>query len=580
MLNLPTSACRNRKLPTVQLRKLEKHEERKRRRNTDNLSNNIATTKNASDFSLLAKEDQSGVSKNKKTKLNTIDETIVLLMQQLRTLPPVTQSPVNKTNLLDLLQGARRLLCYEHDPTIGKFLAHGLLPLLHGIIRVETDANILYETIWILINITSSKTSSHVESVACSGVVPDIANLLVHDNPGVREQSIWFIANVAGESIQYRDALLEIPAVINGLLYNLEHPANISLLCNCAWAISNMFRALQEKHGDTVIRFIPDMISTLTIGIRGRVKTKELVDLMTALLYIVENGSEATALVLEAGVTPLLVTVIQHYSNFPEAALLLPPTIRILGNFAAGTDQQTEAVVQSGFLKHAPSLLDPSHKRLVHRAALFALSNIAAGTHDQISAMTNQRDLTESIVWLADHGPYEVKKEAIWTLTNVITKGKLKHATDTVAYGSISSLCDFLTKPVDTKLVLVVLESIEKLLMYNRSTELGFKELLEFCDGVQAIEDLQAIRNDAIYSKANYIITEFFDGVEDEDELGQNIAPLISDNATTFEFGTNALPKKQLFPEAFHVPTSHSNNSVTTSPFGWGGNVVPMTKMS
>jgi importin subunit alpha-6/7 len=558
---------------TLQIRKTKKEEKLKRRRGME---------ENPVDVN--AKEEVACLDLGfKKVRLTSAEDTVNLLMKKIRQFSSDTSARFNEASILEVLREIRRLLSNDDSaPHINKFLAHGLLAHLHHKIQTETNELILFEIVWILVNISSSKVSTHVEAVSTSGLVPYIANLLKHANIGVREQAIWFFANLAGDRSEYRSKLVEMTTVMNGLLYNFENPGNLSLMCTCAWAISNVFRGLPHEKIHEAIPFVPKLCSYIQIGVRGRAKPLELSDIMAAMLHIVESGTELNSMVCKSGVSSAIVDAIRHYMEVPKSTTLLNFAIRILGNIAAGTEEQTEVVVQSGFLELALSLLHPSKERIIHRSVLFALSNIAAGTTEQINALITQRDLTKNIVWMADNSSSEVKKEAIWTLANIITKGNLVQANRTVAFGSVAVLCNILRTPYDTKLVIVVLEAIEKLLEYNQSSDLGYISLVEFCNGVEAIEDLQTVQNDEIYEKASKIIVNFFDGEEEEIDDDQNIAPMISEESATYAFGNTgsiSLPRKQLFPETKVFSSSGSSGTSFTSSSTTFGRSTQMNKM-
>lgn len=161
-------------------------------------------------------------------------------------------------------------------------------------------------------------------------------------------------------------------------------------------------------------------------------------------------------------------------------------------------------------------------------------------------------------------------KEALWTLTNIVTRGTVVQANAVVSMGCMPAFCRYLNPPRDTKVVLVVLEALEKLLALNRETELGYVDLIEESNGIQVLEDLQTYDNEKVYEAAVRILLTYFNGEEDDGE-DQNIAPTVSEGDNTFDFGIGSLPSKQLFPEkvgspAFSIMQVHfgGNSSNTT----------------
>ena len=493
----------------------------------------------------------------KKIRLNTVDETISMVMSHLRI--TVSQKYIELSNTKNIerineaVRDVRRLLSDQIDPPIGKLLAHGLLPYLTSLIRNCRHPTILHEALWCFVNVASSSVPSHVEAVASSGIVFDIANLLLHGDPDVSEQAIWFIANMAGDNAQYRNALWGMTNVTDALMFHVVHPINLSVLSKSAWAISNLFRGQSSNIIAMAIRFVPELVSKTSIGVKGRVPACDLVELMTALFSITECCPETCAIVLEHGTLPVLIDAISHYHELPNTTMLLFPMVRMIWQFSAGTEQQTEQVVLSGFLNFAVKLLQ-SRKKHIRRDVLLALSNIAAGTHNQIEKLINRRTLMLEIVRLANDGSAEVKKQALWTLSNIATQGSVKQANFiAVQYECIATFCHYMTTSVDNQLLLVVLEAVDKILLHNKVSELGLIVFFEHCNGVQAIEDLQDNKDEKVYKMTVGILVKYLGGVEEDDDEScddQNIAPQLSEQATTFEFGLNAFPPKQLFPES------------------------------
>lgn len=503
----------------------------------------------------------------KKFRLNSTDETAVMVMSRLReAASQQLNSFTSKQSIkdtIDVVQDVRRQLSDQKVPHIGILLAHGLLPCLMFMIRNHHHPTILNEIIWCYINISSSSVLSHVEAVASSGVVHDIAKLLLHGDPSICENAIWFIANMSGSNTHYRDALVGMPNVTDSLLHHMNRPANVSVLSASAWAMSNLFKGQSSNIIPLAIRYVPALVSKASIGVKGRVPASELVDLMTALLFITECCAETCTLVLESGLLPILIDAILHYQELPNTSMLMLPIIQMIWQFSGGTEQQTEQVILSGFLNCGLKLLRTS-KKCIQRYVLFTLSNVAAGTHAQIDQLLKKHKLLKEIVRLATDGPAEVKKQALWTMSNIVTQGTVKQGNFMVHHECIAIFCNFLANSHDNELILVVLEALESLLLQSKKSELGYEELFEFCNGIQTIEDLQSSKVDKVYEMAVRIIVNFFGGVEDdESDDDQNMAPFVSETNAIFEFGTNMnedVLAKRLFPENVKLPTSGLNN--------------------
>jgi hypothetical protein len=163
----------------------------------------------------------------------------------------------------------------------------------------------------------------------------------------------------------------------------------------------------------------------------------------------------------------------------------------------------------------------------------------------------------DTIVQLAIDSPWEVRKEAIWTICNIITCGKDGHLQCLVGVNGIQALGDVLAVQSDAKLLLVVLDAIEKLLQSNEEFGRNYIALFEECGGIDNLENLQEHPNDDVYEKSGEILRLFFGGDDEED---QNLAPAQEDG--TFSFG---FPSKELFPAGNEVSSPRVPFSFATT---------------
>jgi importin subunit alpha-2 len=74
-----------------------------------------------------------------------------------------------------------------------------------------------------------------------------------------------------------------------------------------------------------------------------------------------DGPNEQIESVMRSGAIPKLIDFLEDKSS-----TLLVPTIRCLGNFVTGSDQQTQAVLDAGILNHLSQLLDSSRVRLAY----------------------------------------------------------------------------------------------------------------------------------------------------------------------------------------------------------------------
>jgi importin subunit alpha-1 len=140
-------------------------------------------------------------------------------------------------------------------------------------------------------------------------------------------------------------------------LLNIHQPANMSLLNNVVWTVSNLCRGKPAPD----MALISPAIEPLVALLHKEVSTDVLVDAVWALSYMSDGPNEQIESVMRSGAIPKLIDFLEDKSS-----PLLVPTIRCLGNFVTGSDQQTQAVLDAGILNHLSQLLDSSRVRLTY----------------------------------------------------------------------------------------------------------------------------------------------------------------------------------------------------------------------
>jgi hypothetical protein len=115
----------------------------------------------------------------------------------------------------------------------------------------------------------------------------------------------------------------------------------MSLLNNVTWAVSNLCRGKPAPDMALVGPAIEPLVGIL----HKEVSTDILVDAVWALSYLSDGANERIERVMRSGVTTRLVEFLENKSS-----ALLTPTIRCLGNFATGSDIQTDIVLEAGIV--------------------------------------------------------------------------------------------------------------------------------------------------------------------------------------------------------------------------------------
>lgn len=449
----------------------------------------------------------------------------VYTKEDLPTLMPIfTSESNNPERLLEAVRGIRKMLSVENNPPVHEVIECGALPILVGLLNMTDNDDILFEASWALTNVAST---DQTKAVVENNAVPPLIALLLSKSANVREQCAWCLGNIAGDSTDLRNYVLECGGM-SPLLQNIAQPENDGLLNNCVWALSNFCRGKPQPQLSLVAPALPYLA-----GILEKKSGDALMDACWALSYLSDGDNDRIDAVMSTGVVTHLVSFLESHN-----ATVVTPALRTIGNFVSGSDVQTQAVLDAGVLNFMPPLLEHARKN-VRKETCWLLSNVAAGTKPQISQLMNS-NILGTIVDLVHDAPWDVRKEATWVVSNIATGGTDSDVQTLAGLGAIEAICSVL-EANDSKITLVGLEAMENILRvgqkYGKIEQ--YLQNVHENDGLDILERLQEHQNEDIYEKSINIIETFF-GVDDNLE-DENLVPNV--NGDTFSFG---LPNKDM----------------------------------
>mmetsp|Transcript_36684 Transcript_36684/g.39799 ORF Transcript_36684/g.39799 Transcript_36684/m.39799 type:complete len:522 (-) Transcript_36684:62-1627(-) len=420
-------------------------------------------------------------------------------------------------------QGIRRLFSSENNLHIQE-INDGIISILvrNLTCNIYQTTIVIYESVWALTNIAST---SYSMDVVKAGAIRPLVDLLVHDDAKIREQAIWCLGNIAGEGVYLRDQILQESA-IESLVMNLNDPQNMSLLGNAVWTTSNLCRGTPSPPKYMTAPVIQPLVSLL-----DRPITKEIViDILWALSYLSDGDDTKIELVFSSGVTHKLMRLLEG-GFIPYKKMI----IRILGNFVSGNESHTQGVIDSGVLDYLAGLMG-CQSRQVRKESCWLASNIACGSQAQITKLVRKKLAVQQFVLSAMNDYWDVRQEAIWTLTNICMYGNRTHVLSLVQAGGFEPLVMVLSlQDVDLALLVAALDAVKNVLEMHHQ----HLRLFEEYDGIDYLEGLQVHPNTVVYDKVVDLIGEFFGVVEDED---QNLVPETNEN-DRFMFGISGQTK-------------------------------------
>jgi len=452
------------------------------------------------------------------TNSNFPADQMPTLLQALRSNDPNAQ--------FQATQQFRKILSIEQNPPIQEVINAGVVPRFVEFLKEIARPDLQFESAWVLTNIASGN-ADQTRVVVEHGALPIFVELLGSPNDDVREQAVWALGNIAGDSPNFRDLVLQS----NGLfpiMKVLSESDKPSVMRNATWALSNLCRGKPPPPLD----WVRPALGTLFQLVNSK-DCEVLTDACWALSYLSDGPNERIDAVIQAGVCPRLVELLQHTSP-----LVQTPALRVVGNIVTGDDQQTQEILKCNTLPSLEKLLSHA-KKAIRKETCWTISNITAGNSSQIQEIINA-NLFPPVIQQLSTADFDIKKEAAWAISNATSGGTPQQIQYLVEQGCIPPMVNLLSVS-DTKIVGVALEALENILKMGKAVqqEQGTQEnlcctLIEQAEGLSKIEGLQEDPNEEVYQKAMQILENYFPLEDDNADIADDALA-----AQQFQFGAS-----------------------------------------
>jgi hypothetical protein len=374
--------------------------------------------------------------------------------------------------------------------------------------------------------------------------IPTLISLLSSPNKEVYEQSMWILGSIAvgdspgtsssggsssgsniesgrEKSVSARDVILAA-GVMNQLLRCLEaHPDNLSLQRIGSWTLSNLVEGIfqQPSHGkgggkSSDYSSSDEIEMPVLLPVLRRLLRMADAEVLSytcwTLSHLCDGPSSHIAEVVttkdeskapKGGLVPRLVELLLHPSW-----RVTKPALRTIGNIVCAecgddnthggtTTDYTEVILECGAVPRLKELVTHGNRE-IQKEACWTLSNIAAGTVDQIQAVIDSGAIPPLVKLVREKKTdQEVRSEACWVVLNATSCGSDAQIEVLVDEGCVSVLGVLLS---EASMVMMALEGLERVLQVEETREAIRREQIENGE----IEDDELTRTPTLVSSA------------------------------------------------------------------------------
>jgi hypothetical protein len=272
----------------------------------------------------------------------------------------------------------------------------------------------------------------------------------------------------------------------------------------------------------------------LTNLVRGKSinKSKESYALVPLLKVIMNYDCEESILEALCGVNEIMQDVM--VSTLIEAQVLprlytlanrgstqcLFTICQILAHVSYGSFEESNTIIEAGFLPLLFNVLkSKTHSAVFKKEVLWTISNLTVGELSQIKAVLSDIDRFNTLMAMCQHDNENVRKEAIWALCNVTSKGGRPEIDSLVQNGILAMFQFNLNNDSHSDVLKTILEALDNILdvdedEWDRSNDHPLIDLIEDSGLMDTLENLLQHPETEVYNYAIKIIDNYFD-VED-----------------------------------------------------------------
>jgi hypothetical protein len=384
-------------------------------------------------------------------------------------------------------------------PPINEAVEAGLCPLLTSFLLLpQTDAFtycLVFEACWCLTNLASGDSTATL-AVANKATVTAFVSFVSGSDFHLTDHALWALANICGDSEPLRDLCLTcnlLPPLLAVL--QRSEPTPLRVLRNAVFTASNICRLEKKPH----ISVLDPLLRAVKPFLRCS-DPQTLFDAVWTVSYVAEGDPKHISMLLDLGIITDVIKLLSHPSYNAQA-----PALRCVGNCIGSCDAHAEVCMQLGAIPPILSIALHSQRAVLRREATWAVSNLAAGTIGQIEHLLRLDLAQKTITLLSPQENPSVRREAVWIIANVSTRGSWPQMEAFIAVGCIPSLISILAardSPSDT--LQIGLETVSNLFAAAKTSghSQELRDLFIDANGLLAVQGLQDHEDYDVYAAA------------------------------------------------------------------------------
>ena len=407
----------------------------------------------------------------------------------------------------------RKMLSDKQHLPIQQTIDLNGVPLLMELAKDTSELHLRMEATWCLANLVSG-TSQQTVTLINKNIIPLFESILDDEYPQIVEQAIWGLGNIIGDSVELREMVVR-SNVIQKLIsiLNLNRGRNIQK--HIIWCLSNALRIKPKKEPYVAMK---NSVLALILAF----KTYNDVEIKTDCLFGISEYCKPQLLsdFTEDEFLTNLRLFYQHIYSQNKVYDLIKPEIsaihKIVGNITNGDDFDTAKIINQGFLRDLCLMLKIEDD-MCKREICWILSNIAAGTSNQIGSLLNEPNLFDNLVNLLYNSKKEIQREALWAICNMTKNCSQEQLRYLIQHNIFGVFKEFMNMDKDTKMIILILEAIPNMLersMVENENGVKSSDLIDVmydCGIADIISNLQRHESDHVYEKCILILEKFFD---------------------------------------------------------------------